>query len=230
MKEPKFYRRFDYDRNLLPNRYLASLESGVFNIEEAKRSSGFTIGYPGWNLIYNVLLSHLNPEEFNIILETGTNQGCSTIILAQALRDSGCPGKVFTVELDRNNYEIALNNFIKAGVSDLIEATQASSFDFLKEFVETHTSLRIAFLDASHLFDDVIKEFETVLPLFSEQSLAIFDNTYSIAGPHEDQRVNGALKEILKLHGGNLINLEFVSWYTPGIAIWQRNPFKNQGV
>jgi hypothetical protein len=27
------------------------------------------------------------------------------------------------------------------------------------------------------------------------------------------------------VYGGNLINFEFVSWYTPGLAIWQKEPF-----
>jgi len=36
--------------------------------------------------------------------------------------------------------------------------------------------------------------------------------------------VNGFLKLLQARHGGNLINLEFVSWFTPGLAIWQRTP------
>jgi len=225
MKAPVYYRRFDYDKGLIPNKYLASLEDGVCTIEEAKTKTGFTIGYPGWNLVYDMVLSHLHPEKYNIILETGTNAGCTTIILAQALKDSGCRGKVYTIELDRKSYEIALTNFEKAGVSDFIEAVNANSHDFLKDFVKTNWSIRIAFLDASHLFDDVVAEFEAILPSLAPQSLVIFDNTYQIAEENEDQRVNGAIREILKRHGGNLVNFEIVSWSTPGIAIWQKSPF-----
>jgi predicted O-methyltransferase YrrM len=222
MKTPIYYRRFDYNRNLIPNKYLASLEQSVSTIEHAKKKTGFTIGYPGWGLIYYILLSHLHPSEYNIIIETGTNYGCSTIILAQALKDSACLGKVFTVELDRQNYEIALDNFRHAGVSDFIDAMNANSCDFLTDFAKANIPIRIAFLDASHLFDDVISEFEIILPLLGPQSIVIFDNTYLIAEEHEDQRVNGALREILRRYGGNLVNFEIVSWYTPGIAIWQK--------
>jgi predicted O-methyltransferase YrrM len=225
MKAPIYYRRFDYDKALIPNKYLASMEQGVSTIEQAIDKTGFTVGYPGWNLIYHILLSHLNPKEYNIIVETGTNLGFSTIILAQALKDSACPGKVFTAELNQQYYEIAINNFRQAGVSDFIDATNAHSFDFLKDFVKANIPVRIAFLDASHLFDDVIVEFELILSLLGPQSIVIFDNTYLIAEEHEDQRVNGALREILRRHGGNLINFEIVSWYTPGIAIWQKYPF-----
>ena len=227
MKAPVYYRRFDYDKALIPNKYLASLEDGVCTIEEAKTKTGFTIGYPGWNLVYDMVLSHLHPEKYNIILETGTNVGCTTIMLAQALKDSGCRGKVYTIELDRKSYEIALTNFEKAGVCDFIEAVNANSHDFLKDFVETNWSIRIAFLDASHLFDDVVAEFEAILPSLAPQSLVIFDNTYQIAEENEDQRVNGAIREILRRYGGNLVNFETVSWCTPGIGIWQKSPFEH---
>ncbi|MHC4325779.1 MAG: O-methyltransferase, partial [Planctomycetota bacterium] len=229
MKDPIYYRRFDYDKAIIPNKYLASLEDGVSTIEQATEKTGFTIGYPGWNLVYDMVISHLHPEKYNIILETGTNEGCTTIILAQALKDSGCNGKVYTVELDKKNYEIALTNLEKAGVSDFVEAVNASSHDFLKDFVKINSSIRIAFLDASHLFDDVIGEFEIIMPLLGPQSIVIFDNTYLIAEEHEDQRVNGALKDIMKRHGGNLVNFETVSWYTPGLAIWQKSPFDCMG-
>lgn len=230
MKAPVYYRRFDYDKALIPNKYVASMEQGVSTIEQAIAKTGFTVGYPGWNLIYHVLLSHLNPEEYNIIIETGTNHGFSTIILAQALRDSACPGKVFTVELNQQCYEIALTNFRRAGVSDFIDATNAHSCDFLTGFAKADIPIRIAFLDASHLFDDVTREFEIILPLLGPQAIVIFDNTYLIAEEHEDQRVNGALRDILRRHGGNLVNFEIVSWYTPGIAIWQKCPFDSMSV
>ena len=61
-----------------------------------------------------------------------------------------------------------------------------------------------------------------MLPKLTDDALVIFDNTYRIAEEGEDQRVNGALKAVQARHGGNLVNLEFVSWYTPGLAIWQK--------
>jgi hypothetical protein len=72
---------------------------------------------------------------------------------------------------------------------------------------------------------DVLREFEIIYPCLQDNSIVIFDNTYEIAKPGEDPRVFGALKEIKKTYGGNLINFEFVSWYTPGMAAWQKDPF-----
>ena len=216
---------FGYDTNLLPNRHLAELERGTGTIEEARKRTGATIGYPGWGLIYHILLSHLDREREELLIETGTNFGCTTIILAQALIDSGCKGKVLTIELEQDNYDIAKQNFNDAGVACRVDARLGNTRNILPGVSSDITQLRFALLDASHLYEDVMFEFETLLPCLSDDALVIFDNTYQIAEEGEDQRVNGALKTIRERHGGNLINLEFVSWYTPGLAMWQKKPF-----
>jgi predicted O-methyltransferase YrrM len=228
LKEPKFYRKFDYDKRLLPNLYLASLEEGVTSIEGARKKTGASIGYPGWGLVYYFLLSHLSPTKFNHIIETGTNQGCTTIILAQALKDSGCSGHIHTIELDKATYDIALENLNKANVADHVTAINGDVKFQLPEVLKKVNDISIAFLDASHLYDDVIFEFEAIYSKLNDQSLIVFDNTYLIAERHEDQRVHGALKHIHKEYGGNLINFETVSWFTPGMAIWQNKPFNDR--
>lgn len=228
MKEPKFHRIFQYNRALLPNAHLARLEKGVRTTDMAKERSGFSIGYPGWGLIYHILLSHLDPTRYNNIVETGTNWGCTTIVLAQALIDSGCSGHVYTIEIDSKNCKVAIDNLRKARVFDKVKLINEDSKKALPAIVEQVDEIRIAFLDASHLYEDVLFEFKTIYPKLNEHSLVIFDNTYQIAEPHEDQRVNGALRYIHKHLGGQLINFEFVSWYTPGLALWQKEPLERQ--
>ncbi|SFU15481.1 class I SAM-dependent methyltransferase [Mesorhizobium sp. YR577] len=227
MRSPIFHRMFDYDRQLLPNRHLAFLETGVGAIDEARDQTGATIGYPGWGLIYYILLSHLDRDRYELIVETGTNWGSTTIVLAQALVDARCRGKVVTFELEPENVAKAKANLSAAGVADRVEVVQGDSRvnvpAVLKERCEPK-SVRFAFLDASHLEADMLAEFESVFPYLADDAIVVFDNTYCIAMPNEDQRVNGALKKFPKLYGGNLINFEFVSWFTPGMAIWQKAP------
>lgn len=219
---------FDYDRNLLPNAHLRRLEEGVTSIGQAREKSRWTIGYPGWGMIYHLLLCHLNREREEHILETGANEGCTTIVIAQALLDSGCKGMLHSIELDEQFAEKAEANLKAANVSDRARIYRGHSHKvmpgLLDEIAPANRPLRVAFLDASHLYEDVMGEFELVLPHLSDDAIVLFDNTYCIAEEGEDQRVNGALKTIISRHGGNLINLEFVSWYTPGLAIWQRKP------
>ena len=227
MKPPIFHRSFTYNRTLLPNAHLASMDEGVDSIEMARTKSGMTIGYPGWGLIYHVLLSHLDPEREEILIETGTNWGSTTIVLAQALVDKGARGHVLSFELEPANVTTARSNLDAAGVADRVTIFEGDSRKLVPSVLAERCapkSVRFAFLDASHLEQDVQSEFESVLPYLTDDALVMFDNTYRIAEPHEDQRVNGALRKFPERYGGTLINLEFVSWYTPGLAIWQRNP------
>jgi len=213
---------FAYNQGLLPNPQLAVLEHGITTIDQARQKSGATIGYPGWGLIYHLMLSHLDRRREEIIIETSTNWGCTTIVLAQALIDAGCLGRVITFELDPANAERAKANWQAAGVTDRIELHMGDSRQTLPKALAGWSGIRIAFLDASHLYNDVKLEFDIVLPKLAEDALVILDNTYRIADEGEDQRVNGFLRDMPALYGGNLINMEFVSWYTPGLAIWQK--------
>ena len=224
MKPPIYHRLFGYNLGLLPNPQLAVLEHGVTTIEQARQRSGATIGYPGWGLIYHLMLSHLDRSRTEIIIETGTNWGCTTIVLAQALVDAGCAGHVVTFEIDKGNADKARHNLAAAGLAERVELHVGDSRELLPKVLEKEHGIRAAFLDASHLYADVMREFQTVLPSIADDALVLFDNTYRIAEEGEDQRVNGALKAIQAQYGGNLINLEFVSWYTPGLALWQRQP------
>jgi len=228
MKPPRYHRMFAYDRRLIPNAHLRKLEEGVATIEEAQERTRWTIGYPGWGFIYHMLLCHLDRAREANILETGANEGCTTIMLAQALADAGCIGRVHAVEFDDTFADKAEANLKAAGLESRARIVRGDTRkvlpEVLQEIAPASQPLRAVFLDASHLFDDVMTEFELVLPHLAPDALVLFDNTYGIAGPSEDQRVNGALKEIMARHGGNLINLEFCSWFTPGLAIWQRKP------
>lgn len=226
MKRPVYHRRFGYDLNLLPNVHLQKLERGLDNATDALPVTGATIGYPGWGLLYYVLLSHLDPQRDELIVETGTNHGCTSIILAQALKDYGGNGQLMTFELENENVERAKSNIKAAGLEQLVQLHEGDSKKTLPEALKGASGIRFAFLDASHLYDDVKQEFEIVLPHLRDDAIVAFDNTYEIAevDKGEDSRVNGFLKDIVPQYGGNLINFEFVSWFTPGFALWQKKP------
>ncbi|MGE0180713.1 MAG: O-methyltransferase [Parvularculaceae bacterium] len=225
MRPPLYFRRFDYNRALLPNRWLAEQETGVEDVAAASGRTGKTIGYPGWSALYAFLLCHLNPDQDNIIVETGTNVGCSSIILAQALIDAGMKGRVHTIEIDPAIARRAGENFAAAGVDGVITQYVGDAKEKLAEILPGAGKLRAAFLDGSHDEGDVMREFELIEPHLAPGALVFFDNTYQIAERGEDPRVNGALRRIKHRYGGNIINLEFVSWFTPGLAIWQRETF-----
>ena len=164
MKPPLFHRMFGYDASRLPNPHLAALEDGVRNIEEARARSGATIGYPGWGVIYHLLLTHLDRSRREVIVETGANWGCTTIVLAQALVDAGSEGRVVTFEFDPDNAGSACRNLEAAGLKDRVELHVGDSRRLLGPALRAEKDLRFVFLDASHLHDDVVAEFELAKP------------------------------------------------------------------
>ena len=226
-KSGKLIRYFDYDKKLIPNSFVASMEAGVASVEEALARTGCTVGYPGWNFLYYSAFCSLDREADNVIVETGTNWGFSTIMLAQALRDSKLSGHVHSFEIDESNHHKACDNIKQAGVDDLVSLYHGDTKDFLRKFVsELDSPIRFVFLDGSHLQNDVMTEFELLYPKLTDESTVFFDNTYRIMEDDSpEQRVNGALKIIMERYGGNLVNFPNSSWFTPGQAIWQKAPF-----
>lgn len=91
----------------------------------------------------------------------------------------------------------------------------------LNDEVES-SAVRKAFLDASHLLDDVQAEFEAVLPFLDNEALVVIDNTYPIAEEDEPPRVAQFLDVLTQKYGRSFIEHPHVSWYTPGVAIWQK--------
>lgn len=161
------------------------------------------------------------------MVETGTNLGCSTIVLAQALADCGFPGKVYSVETDEASYLAARRNVARSGTADRVELFHMDSLDFLAEPPIDEPVFTAVFLDGAHSEEYAYREFSLVHPRLDHKSIVLLDNTYRIAEQGEDQRVNGALRRIVEDYGGNLVNFENVSWFTPGQAIWQMDPFRD---
>lgn len=214
----------EYDRALLPNQHLAALEKDVHTEEDWRKRTGYSIGYPGWGLLYYLALCRLDPEQESLIVETGTNVGASAIVLAQALNDSAGRGLLRTVEIDPTLHTQAQENIAKAGLTDLVETYLGDSLEVLPDMIASQ-SVQMAFLDGSHKHDHVVREFELLHPYLANDSIVIMDNTYPIAEPGEDARVYGGLHTIVSRFGGNLINLPYCSWFTPGMAVWQQEPF-----
>lgn len=207
-------RAFDYDRNLLPNRYLAELESASPNLETAVTLTGLSIGYPAWNLLYYCLLCSL-PRGEAVVVETGTNHGFSTIVMAQAMKDAGARGVVRTIDIDPSVVPRAMENVEKAGLTDYVDFKIGDSLAHLRDLVGDQDHVDFAFLDGNHERVHVVKEFEILYPkLAACGGKAYFDNTASGG-------VADALRQIRATHGGNVVEFRSCSWSPPGNAIWQ---------
>ena len=202
-------RLHQYDRRLLVNSKLSDAE------DQYERLSFMSIGYPAWNLMYYSLLCTLPVGRPAIVIETGTNIGNSTIVLAQAIRDSGREGRVYTIEFDPQNAAIARKNIDEAGLSDLVESYIGDSTSLIRSITRSMKYIDFAFLDAGHDFTSVMKEFRAVCrKVRRARGMIYFDNT--LAGD-----VALALRWIRLRYWGNIIEFANCSSSPPGNAIWQ---------
>lgn len=220
------YRRLDYDRRLLPNPHLAVLEPEGVDLETAVESTGLTIGYPAWNLLYYTLFCspRPNPTVYGepalprgdyVVVETGTNFGVSTIVMAQALKDLGLEGKVRTVDFSEQAVETAKRNVEDAGLSDYVEFNLEDSLAFLSRVAGEVERFDFVFLDDNHETGHVVKELDIICPKMAPRTGKIyFDNT-------SGRGVSGALKHLKETYGGDLIHFPNCSLSPPGNAIWQ---------
>jgi predicted O-methyltransferase YrrM len=226
MRNPLFFREHNYDLSLIPVKPLRKLERSR-DPEVARAKSGFSIGNPGWGLLYYLVKCQFQRGEPGVILETGTNKGATTSVLAQALLDTGVKNpRLLTFELQPDFVADARAFLAKCRLDKYVSIFEGNTRDTLPRTLEESVelgSLRFVLLDASHLHDDVKFEFESVLPYLSQDALVIMDNTYPIAESGEDGRVAKFLENLTDTYGGSLIELPFVSWYTPCLAIWQRS-------
>lgn len=209
-------RLYEYNKERLPNPYLAAMERDSRDLEAAKGHTGLSIGYPAWNLLYYAVLTHLNVRNRKVvILETGTNKGFSTIVLAQALRDSGRDGVVHTIELQTDLVTEAQQHVRQAGLSDLVQFHTGDSLVVLRRLMKTEPYVDFAFLDGCHLSRYVRREFMLLYPrLVPCRGKVYFDNVTS-------PEVSRAVRWIKLIYGGNVIEFMNCSWGHAGQAIWQ---------
>jgi hypothetical protein len=227
MREPVYrYRITDYDRSIIPSRFIGFLDDGVIDDFDWVPRSGRSLGHPGWGWVYHTVLMLLDPDRPNVIVETGTNLGSTAVMIAQAILDSGRDGFLHTIEIDPEIHAEANRRFDLAGVASVLESHLGDALEILPAVVSGIDEITMAFLDGNHFHDHVVREFEIVVDRMRQSGVVVFDNTGDLHEGREDPRVNGALRTIVARHGGNLINFPFCSWFTPGIAIWQRQAFE----
>ncbi len=206
-------RMFQYDRKLLPNSYLASFDADVENVEGAVARTGISPGYPSWNLLYYCLLSSLRPNA--VVVEVGTHKGFSTILLAQAIKDRGLGGSVWTVDMNPHLVEQAKRNVTEAGVASYVHFKVDESSHFLSEFAAISDHIDFAFVDGDHSEAQVLREFANIQPLITKCAGTIFFDNAGSGG------VADAIVHIRKEYGGNLVEFANCSWGPHGNVIWQ---------
>ena len=110
------------------------------------------------------------------VLEIGTSNGYSGLWITKALKQTG--GKLTTIEFYDKRQSVAMANFEKCGVADIVRPLQGSACDIL-EALAPDEKFDFVFIDANKR--EYVKYFELVKPHLTEKALIIADNITSHA-------------------------------------------------
>ena len=110
-------------------------------------------------------------------LEIGTSNGYSTIWLANALKTTG--GKLTTIEFWDNRLNVAIENFKKAGVENIIESRLGQAVMILEEMAYSKSPplFDFVFIDANK--SEYIKYFKLIHPMLKKGGIIAADNILS---------------------------------------------------
>lgn len=161
-----------------------------------------------WNIprktavLINTFIKMMNAQS---VLEIGTSNGYSGIWIAKALKQTG--GRLTTIEFYEKRQSVAIENFKKCGVNDIIRPIQGSACDILESF-STEEKFDFVFIDACK--KEYVKYFELIKPHLTEKALIVADNITSHAEKVQDfiEAVNADNEfqyEIVEVPGGILV-------------------------
>ena len=110
----------------------------------------------------------------NTVLETGTMFGYGTIAISHAMECNGF-GKVFTVDINREFIDKAVENVSRVGLSSRVQFFQGNSLDLIETW--TGDKFDLVFFDSE--LNIRSKEFELIInkDLLSNEAICIFHDT-----------------------------------------------------
>ena len=132
-----------------------------------------------WNIprktgvLINTFIKMMNIQS---VLEIGTSNGYSGLWIAKALKTTG--GKLTTIEYYEKRQSIAIENFKKCGVFDIVRPIQGDACESIQALSEDE-KFDLVFIDANKR--EYVKYFELVKPHLTPKALIIADNIISHA-------------------------------------------------
>ena len=110
------------------------------------------------------------------VLEIGTSNGYSGLWITKALKQTG--GRLTTIEYYDKRQSVAMENFRKCGVDDIVRPLQGSACEVI-EALDENEKFDFVFIDANKR--EYVKYFELVKPHLTDKALIIADNIISHA-------------------------------------------------
>lgn len=144
------------------------------------------------------------------ILEVGTAIGYSGILMANEIKDKG--GKLYTIEIDEERYNIAQENFKKSNLDNIISIKG----DATEEIEKIKDNFDFIFIDASK--GHYLKFFEDSYKLLNKDGIVFIDNIMFRGYLYKEypkrfktivNRLNQFIEYLHQHQGGNFVLLPF---------------------
>ena len=141
----------------------------ILNRLEETRKEFWNLPHESANFI-NILIKISKAKR---VLEIGTSNGYSGIWIAKALLETG--GKLDTIEFYQKRIDLAVENFKKANLLDIITIHQGSALSVIDEF--ENNTFDFVFIDASK--PEYLAYFLNLEAKITENAIIIADNVTS---------------------------------------------------
>lgn len=157
------------------------------------------------NFLYMQIIIHNSKNA----LELGTSNGYSGIWLASALKKTS--GHLSTIEFWDKRQNVAIENFKKCGVNEIITPKLGSAFEILQKMQSDGEVFDFVFIDANKL--EYLKYFELIHPMLKCGGVIFSDNITSHAKkvkPFMDVILNHPQyqNQLLTFTGGLLMSIK----------------------
>ena len=127
---------------------------------------------------YAFLYHIVNQVQPKNVLELGTGHGTSAIVSALAMDE----GMVYSIDNHMDNagcLGIPLENIQACGVEDKVHLIVGSSFEVDKIFESIESPVELIFMDASHNYIGLMKEYKSFSKILPKQHVIIIDDLFA---------------------------------------------------
>jgi len=178
------------------------------------------LNYQHGRILYSLLRNYINEYNDNlekniVIFETGTSRGFSSICMSKAITDSKSQGKIITVDVLPHNIPIFWNVIDDIDKpkkrSELINKwkNEINRIIFIQGWTQNLLNkiginrINFAFLDGSHTYKDIMREYNYVKSRQRKDDIIMFDD-------YSPNLFNGVVLAINKIHQNSEYKFEFI--------------------
>lgn len=158
------------------------------------------------------------------ILEVGTAIGYSGILMAKEIEENG--GKLYTIEIDEERYNLAQENFKKSGLNNIVSIKG----DAVEEIKKIDEKFDFVFIDASK--GHYMEFFEDSYKLLNKDGIIFIDNIMFRGYLYKEypkrfktivRRLNEFIEYLYSREGGEFVLLPFGD----GIGLFRKKKTEN---